>query len=520
MSLILGNETKSLTEIVTPFLYSMQRYWPAVLGPTLLVALIGLFITIRLPDYYAADAIIFIQQERLATKVVDSPEDKESKAMQIQFEGLLQEILSRPRLRGIINQYKLYPEIAGAGAEQKAILKLRSKVSISAVKSETGVVNPQAFQLSFSHSDPATAYAVTKTISNLFIEESLIAKKSEAQGTEEFLDSKLREARERLEQTEAKEQEFVKKNYGKLPEHLEASVARLQNMQSQLGTNSQLLAASQLRRSNLEQELSIARKGAETVVGKDNDLSSPEERLAQLKSALVVLKSQYSDKHPDVIRTKARIEALENKSPGEGKTSAKSATSFADNPGVTRARRELNDANIQIKMLEQENNRLRTDIASLEKDIQEMPLKEQELSKLRRDYQNNKMTYEKLLANKEQASLQGDLIRSQRAAQFRIVQPAEIPSFPAGPNRILIFCLSLVVAVLCFFSMPIALYFMNDSYKFKEQLEQEIGVTVIGIIPSIDTEEMRHDKQIILKWSTGISLLVFVVFVIIFQLSF
>ena len=509
MSLNGSLENKSLSEQLTPFFYSFKRYWRICFCPAVLVFLITSFLAIKLPDYYTADAVIFIQPQRLASKIIDNPSDKE---MQSQMEGLIQEFLSRPRLRAIIDQYKLYPEISGTGAAQRAIIKLKNDISIIPVKSETGTTTLQTFQLKYTHQDPQIAYGVTKTLSNLFVEESLIAKKSEAQGTEEFLDSKLRESRQQLEATENKVQGFVKENYGRLPDQLEAAVARLQNMQTQLSTNSQMLAANQMRRSNIDQELSIARKSAETV-GSNENSGDPQERLAQLQSALVVLRSQYSDKHPDVIRTKARIEALQERLKSGGGSGGVGYT--IDSPAVSRARRELGELDVQIKSLSTENERLRKDIIQLEKDIQEMPLKEQELAKIKRDYENKKAVYERLLAGREEAGLQGDLIRSQRAAQFRIVQPAELPGFPAGPNRILIIGIGILAALVTFSAIPAVLYFVNDSYKFREDIENELGVSVIGVIPGIDTPQAKVLRTKTLAFSLAFSVIFFVGFSVI-----
>ena len=106
-------QSKSFAELLTPYLFAFQRYWKLAFGPALVVAVLAMLLARKLPDYFMADAVIFIQPPRITSDIVDNPGREE---MRSRLEAIVQDILSRPRLRRIINQYKLYPEIKGAGS--------------------------------------------------------------------------------------------------------------------------------------------------------------------------------------------------------------------------------------------------------------------------------------------------------------------------------------------------------------------------------------------------------------------
>ncbi|OVE80197.1 hypothetical protein BVY02_01040, partial [bacterium J17] len=142
--------------------------------------------------------------------------------------------------------------------------------------------------------------------------------------------------------------------------------------------------------------------------------------------------------------------------------------------------------------LRAENKTLKSSIAQLEQDIEEMPLKEQELKKINRDYETTQASYQRLLAARENADLQNSLVRNQQGAQFKIVESPERPAEPAGPNRMLIFGLGIAVSIGLLMAIPMALFFLNDSYKFRSDFEYSTGVPVLSVVPPMPTREAQR----------------------------
>jgi len=479
--------SQPFSELILPFKTALTRYWSLSWAPALVISSLILIGGFRYPSYYISDVLISIQQQRLTAKIVEAP-SKDDQAERLQ--ALIFEMISRPRLIGIIDQFGLYPGLEGARGREFALQRLRSAIEIIPESSTTGQRLTQTFRLTFTHRDPKTAYEVTKAISNLFIDESILSTKGETEGTVEFLDAQLRAARQKLETMEQQVQAFVRANFGKLPEHLEAGVARLESAQSQLATNSQLITAKTQKLEFLRREMSLESRDIPVYADGSGQPNSgdPAENLAQLESALVVLRSKYSDEHPDVISAKARIAALRARV-GEKDSSGKGPKVIGRRvSGEARSvRREIGEIEAELASLNQEDTHLKESIAQLEKDIKEMPIKEQELIKIRRDYDNTKANYERLSAAREDAVLQRDLASSQKGTQFKIVDPAALPMVPAGPPRLMIAGGALAAGLLLLFGLPMALYFMNSSFKSRDEVESELGLSVIGIVPPMDT---------------------------------
>lgn len=482
---------KSLGEMLGPIWLAIKKYWTLAIGPSLAVLGIGLVLAARIPGYYQADTLIFMQPQRLASKII---EEQKREEVSERLQALVQEILSRPRLRAIIDRFKLYPEYRGVEGAERALTKLKAAIEVNQAASLTGAQQLQTFKLSFTHRDADTTFEVIKAVSNLFIEESVYDRRNEVQGTQDFFDAQLADSRKKLEETENKVQEFVKENFGKLPEHLEQAVARLQTLQSQLESNGQLLAANMSRRGNLETELGEVRRitsanPGENATSYSND---PQEAVVQLEEALAMLKSKYTDQHPEVIATKKRIEALRAQ---VGKTrpgSKQPSTPRVNTQGaaaVLGVKRQLSEVDIAINALKTENENLKKQVEVLNADIQEMPLKEQELLKIKRDYENLKETYQKLMGERDSAGLQASMLRSQKATQLRVVEPPEKPLSPAGPPRMLIALGGLVLALVLLVTIPVAIYFLNGSFRSKEEVEEILGVKVLGVIPPMYTPE-------------------------------
>ena len=484
---------KGISELLAPVKIALQRHIGLAWAPALAVFLLVLGLSFRLPDYFAADALIFIQPQKISSKIVEAPEKEEQ---QERLEALIHEVISRPRRLAIIDQFGLYPRLRGIKGREKALKRFHKAMNLEPVKSFSGKELVQTFRIEFAHHNPKTAFEVTKALSSLFIEESIISQRSEAQGTVEFLEAQLRKAKKRLEETEEDVQKFIRENFGRLPEHLDQAIQRLQSARQQYSTNSQLISANSARLSYLQRELQLTAKETSLAAGAGAAVESADPRaaLGQLERALSILQSKYSERHPDVIATKERIRLLKQRI---GKTGGGSGKVLSGSGGreVRTLRREISELNVQTEAMRKENTIIKERIAKLEEDISAMPLKEQELIKIKRDYNSVSKEYQKLNSALEEARMQESLIRGQRGTQFRLVNPPALPVIPSGPQRLIIAGVGLFVSLAMLVGIPMALYFLNDSFKSRDDFEDDLGLEVLGIIPPMSTPTAKANER-------------------------
>ena len=506
---------KTFSENLIPFKTAYSKFGFLTWAPGIAAFLLIAFISIKVPDYFSSDVVIFIQPQKVNVKMLDTAEKTEQEE---QFEALIQEMLSRPRLVSILEKFNLYPEYKGIKGKEKALIKMKNSITIEPITSPSGKVLTQTFRVSYSHNDANLAYKVADALSQLFINESTLTQMSKTRGTEEFLEANLREQLNKLAQIEEKQQEFTRKHSDQLPSFRQEAVVRLSSAQNQLATNSQLIQANLSRISYLQNELKLVRQSTAEIaaIGSQDSAIDPRVATAQLEQAVKVLTSRYSEKHPDVVAAKKRIEVLKSQSGG----STRGGVAVSENlvkaaPESRMVARELNELEVQTTALKSENEKLKELVENLNTNIKAMPIREQELGEILRDYTNVKESYQRLLEARENASLQSSLVKSQKGAQFKIVDPPSVPLVPAGPVRWVIAAAGFIFGLATMFGTPILLYFLNGSFKSRDEVEDELGVPVAGIIPTLQTEFLLKQKKKSRRISVAASVCSFFVAVII-----
>lgn len=65
----------------------------------------------------------------------------------------------------------------------------------------------------------------------------------------------------------------------------------------------------------------------------------------------------------------------------------------------------------------------------------------------------------------------------------KIVEPAELPENPASPNKKLDIAIAFLLGLMVSVGLAFLLEFLDNTFKSKDQLEQILGIPVIGAIP-------------------------------------
>src|SRR5262245_34305390 len=177
-----------------------------------------------LPDLYRSETLILVVPQQVPEAYVRSTV---TTRIEDRLQTITQQILSRTRLERIIQDFNLYPELRKTAIMEDVVERMRSSISVQVVKGD-------AFRVSFTSDDARTAMRVTERLASLFIEENLRDREVLAEGTNQFLEAQLEDARRRLVETEHKVEEYKKQYDGQLPEQREANMQGLHNTEMQL----------------------------------------------------------------------------------------------------------------------------------------------------------------------------------------------------------------------------------------------------------------------------------------------
>ena len=172
------------------------------------------------------------------------------------------------------------------------------------------------FQLSYESEDPEKAKQVTSRLGSLFIDQNLNAREQQAQGTKSFINAEAERLRKELEEQEAVVTRYKAAHGYELPDQLDTNLRSLEQLRRSLEGNDQRLSALQERRGVLQKQ------NVEADIPKVDPLAgsllvpgggvTQSVQLEMKKKELDSLLQRYSNKHPDVIRAKKEIQALEN----------------------------------------------------------------------------------------------------------------------------------------------------------------------------------------------------------------
>ena len=134
------------------------------------------------------------------------------------------------------------------------------------------------------------------------------------------------------------------------------------------------------------------------------------------------------------------------------------------------------------------------------------------MSRIDRDYEVLKSQYDKLLADREQIKLRGQVEADTDSLKFRVIDPPSSPRSPAAPNRPLLLVMVLIAGIGGGIGAAFALGQLQTSYPTAEKLEKASGLPVIGSVSQIMTNAQRAINKKKLRIFYGTSGALFGVF--------
>ena len=486
-----------------------------------------------IPPIYQAEALVQVESQRI-------PENYVAATVHANLEGrinvLRQQILSYSRLVQVIEKYGLYQDDRGRVPMEEVVAGMRQDITI---RMERGLMpgRPSAFAVGYRGPNPEVVSQVANLLASFFINENLRTREVEAVGTSEFLDAQLEEARKRLEEQEKQLSAFKLRHAGELPQQensLISSIAQarteltgLQGSMSRVQQN-KLMAQSALDAAEIQQALldrlseteaggSAQSPGSPLPVLPAAPGAAPQPQLEseRLQAQLDGLRSRYSETHPDVRRTVAAL-ARAREMEARGQAAATPARPAAPagpaqqpvqapprtvpSPAATANTRLVESAiaardripslraqiagwDKELKALEAEHQRLVNYIAGLQARINRLPLREQELASVTRDYENTRTNYQSLLSKKMSADVAADMERRQKAERFIMLENARIPERPVAPKKPIFYGGGFALGLAFGMALALGVEFKRDVLLGEWELPS--GVTVLGRVPVI-----------------------------------
>jgi succinoglycan biosynthesis transport protein ExoP len=499
--------------------------------------IIGLTISIAysysLTPLYRSSTLILVEPQKVPVAYVNPTV---TSTVQERLTTISQQILSRTNLEKIIIQYRLYEgEQKGRGWQRKISRLMRDWTGLDVDKLliavnlarqtepvplevlvermrrdiEVRVVGGgNAFTVSYVGDDPVTVMKVTNTLATLFIEENLKLREQQAEGTSEFLELQLAEAKQQLERQEAALKAFKEKHMGALPGQTDANLRTLDRLQLELHTINESLRAAEERKSALArfhqelQNIDAALKSIEQPsgmpIGGGPAQSSP--KVARLKEELARLQAEFHDNYPDIVLLKRQIREFEEQrdepeipqAVAVAPPSPTAQNDISSRQQLNLQSTELLTLNSEISSLKRRQERTQAQIKEYERRVEETFANEQNLLNLTRDYETSQRNYQNLLDKRLHAKIAENLEKRQKGEQFRILDPANLPQQPFRPDRRKIILLGSLLSVALYAGVLILKEHLVPSYRKPADFRGSVDLPLLATIPRDHALEKKH----------------------------
>jgi polysaccharide chain length determinant protein (PEP-CTERM system associated) len=483
---------------VDDLLHILQRRFWVIAVPFALLGAVAAAYTRSLPDEYWSETVIMVMPQQIPENYVQGTV---TARIEDRLPTLETTILSRTRLERIIEQFDLYPELRRTRPMEDVVAHMRDSISVVTATGNT-------FRVGYAGGDPVQVMKVTEGLASLFINESLLDRQMQAEGTNRFLDSQLAEARSKLEEQERRLAAWKVTHAGELPTQYEANIQQAQNAQMALRDLRVSMNQDQTRRLELERQLGDLQNPGLMTDMTSSSATMPSDPAAMAASgttqqlaaaeAQVLAFEQRGLKpgHPDLDAALRRVRDLQARLRGETSSSttpgasrsAVSATELARQRQIANLKDQISQIDKQLTKSREDERTLMTTAADAQRRADAIPTRESEYTALTRDYETLRNSYERLLSSKQQSQIAANLERRQVGEQFKLVDPAVLPVAPVSPNRPRDIVMGLVGGLLLGAALVGLLEYRDKSFKTDEDLAALLDLPVLAVVPVMKSD--------------------------------
>ncbi len=475
-----------------------------IISTWLICPLAWVFIS-QLDNVYESEARVYADTQSILGPLLKGLTVETNPEIQIRL--MIKTLLSRPNLERITRMTDLDVQANTPEAYEELIDNLKSNIIIR----KTGGRKENIFTITYQDKNPEMAKSVVNSALTVFIENTLGENRSDSNSAQKFLDNQIKEYENRLLSAESRLTDFKQKYSGVLPDQYGGYYQKLNIVKEQLKIIelSLLEQESQLKSAKAQLGASPSNKSSvQNKIKNSNSIQTTyDERISELEASLDLLQLRYTEKHPDVVEVKRRLEHLNKKRSDEideylnaTQNGDNSKLSTSQNPVIQQLQIQINQLENQVVSTTVRANDYRQQVKELESKIHILPEIEAELTSLNRGYEITKNKYEELLNRKETAQLAQQADETTNPIQFKVIDPPRAPSEPAGPKRILF----LFAATILGFGIGVGLSLLfsqiNPVVTSSSQVSKATGIPVFGIVSAADNlglQQWHRRKTII-----------------------
>lgn len=494
-----------------------------VVVPTIIVSITLAYVIYRLPDVYASDTTILVEQSKVNNAVVVQPTQVDITSRLGTIRNL---VTSRTGLKEIIDNFGLYRELKVLNTPEEVVLdEMRKHIDIQVKNTGSGA---NAFTIKFLGADPETVRNVTSNLADRFINSNNDIQVIEAKRLMDQMEERLTQQKKKLEETEAQRARMQ-------AEHPEAFEGNDKTLQGQINSLQMQRQSMQTSIDSAKNNVVMMEQMLATINANDFSQTDPIRSLAagQTEATLRAKKAEYSarltqllkvfkEKHPEVQEVRAQIEAVEKQiadakaedkeQRAEDQAELQKRREEAKKPEIESLKLRIAASKREVDIKQNELNQLQAEINRLNAKVVMIPSLQADVQRIERDYNTTKKSYDELIVQRNNADWGLKLTSELSGNTFRLQDPAYVPQRPTAPQRWLLYVLSLFLGLAS--GLVVALAIEARSFftiQDARDVEHYMHLPLLVTVPQIITDNERRQRAMLrLVQFAGVLLLILV----------
>lgn len=328
---------------------------------------------------------------------------------------------------------------------------------------------------------PQEAQLVTNLLVDTFNDRMTYLVRSEQATIREFIGERLKESKKELENSESKLGDYKREQKIVAPgEEIKAMVEKFAAIDRLAADNKVAIASAQAQFGSANMQLSKEKPG---FIADSPLIQQYKGKLAELEVKLVSLSTNYTDKHPEVIATRAAISETSNKLREEI-----SLVISANAPSMNPIHQGLIQSRIQseaeIAARTAQKLAIQNILSASEQELSKLPAKEQGLTKVMRDAAVNQEIYTMLAKRYEEARISEVM----QPTDVQVIDVATEPDKPISPKKTLNVVIAAILGLFIGLAVAFILEYMNKTVRTAEDVQHYLDLPVLGSIPDFNSK--------------------------------